>query len=1291
MKSFALPLYKTSIFALTITLLLLPLWAQQRPVGQIVGLVHDAQGALVTDCDVKLEDQATGAQRTTRAGSDGAFVFLNLQPGTYKVTVSANGFRTALYKDIKVDAARTTDLTATLEVGDVGETVQVIGGAEVLERSSTTIEATVRGEAIRSMPLNNRDTLDFVTLLPGAQHGGTARQSTFLGLPKGAINITMDGVNVQDNTLKSAFGGGMFTSIRPRIDAVEEVSIATAANGANQTGDGAVQIQFATRRGTNDYHGLVFWDHRNDALNANTWVNNVRAQPRQRNLLNVFGGNVGGPIWKNKIFFFFNYEEFRLPESRPRENTILTQEASQGIFRYRAANGGEQVRNLLNIAGNAGAPSTIDPTVGNMLNQINGARGNGAISNFDLFRERYRFDAPSSSLRRFPTLRLDYQINEKFHWHGVWHYNYFTAFPDTLNSMDPTFPGIGTPAGQYSNRYAVSTALQWIVSPTITNEVRFGLQGSPLQFSPESNPSIYPDGLRLVWPLTLTSLHVRPGTSATTIGLPSSRNAPLYSFQDNLSMLRGKHTLSFGGGFNILTGIDNSLGGGGIPTLNFGIITGDPIAAAFNDSQASLPGISTQDLTNARALYALLTGRISSISGTRNVSELTNQYSQDALVQRTKASGFSLYFQDSWRVSQNLTLNYGLGWQFQGAAYNTNGIYTSPSYEDLWGVSGVGNIFMPGTLAGNANPQIGLRPKGAYGRDYNNPAPSFGFSWSPGSENSFIKRIFGGEGKSVIRGGYSIAYTREGNNHFSQFAGGSPGLTQAISLNGGSDFPAGTVLLRNPLPAFKQNPQSFAFPAPQSLFTFSTQALRAYDPKLTTPYVQSWSFGLQRELDQKTALEIRYVGNHGTKLWRSYNINEVNIFENGFVNEFKNAQRNLALYRAANPNCGQQGQPPCRFDNRGLAGQVPLPIFQAAFGARGISQPALPAGSGFTNGAFITQLDQGQAGALANDLARQAAYLCRLTGNRLAACAARGFNEGGPYAPNFFQVNPDFAGSSVELLTNGSSSTYNGVQIELRRRLSSGLTMDAHYTFSKSLTDLFADSATSTSNFHTLRNTGLNKGPSPWDIRHTFIARWAYELPFGPGRKWRTNNSVVDKVIEGWGLLGIMRLQSGRVFRLTSGRNTVNTSDSGVILNGVTADQLQEMMNVRKEGDSRDIFFVQDDLIGSDGRSNRSILNVPTTPGELGAFVHLYGPRFVKPDLTLSKKTRVSEKVTVEFWAEFFNSFNYQNFLIGAPGGAAITHSIDSTTFGRTTDFFNDLGNQDPGPRMIQFRLRIAF
>ncbi len=920
--------------------------AQVRPVGQLTGIVQDPAGAVVPGAEVKLQDEATGAVQTQKTGPNGAFTFVNLLVGTYRISVSMPGFKTAVLSGLKVDAGRTTSVVVTLQVGEIAEAVEVVGGTEVLERTSTTIETTVRGDTIRRLPLNNRDTLDFTLLMPGAQQGGTARQSTFLGLPKGAINITMDGVNIQDNLLKSAFGGGMFTIVRPRLDAVEEVTVKTAGVGADAAGEGAVQIQFVTRRGTNQYRGTLFWDHRNDALNANTWFNNVLGLRKPRNLLNVFGGNVGGPIWKDKIFFFFNYEEFRLPESRPRENLILTQEAAQGIFRYRGTDGVVRAVNLLDVARAAGFPSTIDPTVGDMLRQIDAARARGAISSFDLFRERYRFEAPSMQVRRFPTLRMDYHITDKLRWHGVWHYNFFSSFPDTLNSMDPTFPGIGKAAGQYSNRFSVTTALQWTVTPTVNYEFRFGVQGAPVQFFPESGPEIYPAGLRILWPLGLQSLHARPGAAGTSRALPSSRNTPVYNLQNTMSLVRGKHSWVFGSTFTRIGFIDNSFGGAGVPTVSFGVVSGDPVASALREG---LPNISTTDLPNALALYALLTGRISGISGSRNVDERAKQYVHLApLVQRARQDEFSFYVMDSWRVTPELTLNYGLRWEFQGAAINTNDIYTSPRMEDLWGISGVGRLFQPGVLRGIVDPQIEQRSRNVYNRDYINPAPSFGLAWNPRFENPVLRFLFGSERSSVFRGSYSIAYTREGLSHFTTFAGGNPGLTQSISLTAGVDFPIGGLLLRDRLPAFREDPTSFSFPTPLSRFTFVAGDFFAFDPNIRTPYVQSWSFGWQRELGRDMALEIRYVGNRGTKLWRGLNLNEVNIFENGFLQEFLNAQRNLAISRA-------QGRG-ARFDNQGLPGQVPLPIFEAAFGARG-RQPALPLTSGFGNATFITWLD----------------------------------------------------------------------------------------------------------------------------------------------------------------------------------------------------------------------------------------------------------------------------------------------------------------------------------------------
>ncbi len=1277
--------------ALIVLLSTLVASAQVRTVGQIVGVVEDPTGALVPGAKLTLVEESTDLTQTKTSAEDGRFVFVDLPNGTYRLSATSQGFRTAVYPGIKVDVGRTTNVSVKLEVGSVTQEVVVQAGANILQTTATAIESTVTGPTLRSLPLNNRDVLDFVLLMPGAQQGGSGRQSTFLGLPKGAINITMDGINIQDNLLKSAFGGGMFTIIRPKLDNVEEISVTSASPGADAAGEGAVQIKFVTRRGTNDWHGGGFWYHRNDALNANTWFNNaaIPSIRRPRNLLNQYGFNVGGPIRKDKLFFFFSFEDFRLPEARTRVNTLLTPEAASGIFRYRGTDGVFRTPNLLAIAAANGLPSTIDPTVNGMLSKINDARARGSASSFDLFRDRLRWDAPSAQRRWFPSLRVDYHITDKIRWNFVGNWNHFDSLPDTLNSLDPAFPGLGGSAGQYSRRWSASTAVNWLIRPNLTYEFRLGRQRAPVKFFPESTADVqYPNGYRLLWPLGLQSLDVRPGAAGITRGLFSNRDTPTINGGNNLGWVRSKHTFNFGTTVSVYTHWDSSAGGFGVPSVNLGMVAADPAAAAFSSN--NLPAISTTDVGDARNLYALLTGRISSISGSRNVDDVSKRYiDRAALTVRNRQNEFGVYFSDSWRAHSTLTVNYGLRWEYQGPPSNENGIYTSPTFADLWGQSGVENLFKPGALAGTAAPQIGQRSRDFYNRSWRNFAPSLGLAWAPSSDNTLWKTIFGGAGKSVFRTGYSIAYTRDGLAHHTQFAGGSPGLTQSIFLSPGDPgFQPGGLLLNSPLPSLRTFPTSFTFPTAQSLFTFSGNSLFSIDPNLKTPYVQSWTFGIQRELTPSTVLEVRYVGNHGTRLWRGLNLNEVNIFENGFLQEFKLATQNLDLNRSG--GCG------VRFDPRPGCSTNALPILSAAFGSLG-PMAALSLASGFGNGSLITSLDQGQAGAFANSLASNSTFLCRLVGSRLQACADRTPGlPAGLFPANFFQVNPDAANAGIFLLSNGSSSTYNGLQVEVRRRMAHGLMVTGNYTWSKSLSNLFADSASSSASFTTLRNRGLDKGPSPWDLRHVVRAYWIYEMPFGPGRKWSTGNRVLNKMMEGWEFLGVAAIQSGRVFKLTSGRATVTQFDSGVVLKGIDWNQLQDFTHVVKPSGTPGkstgfVNFIDPQLIGSDGRSNRSLLDVPQTPGEFGSFVYLHGPRFVKPDLTLAKKTRVTEKVNVEFRAEFFNAFNYQNFLVGDPGGAGVTHSIDSTTFGQTSTIFNDLGNQDPGPRMVQFVLRINF
>src|ERR1051326_4630362 len=330
----------------------LPAFGQVSTTGSIAGTVTDAQGAVVINATVTSKNKATGKETTAQTNDNGSYKIPVVEaPGVYTITVQAtSGFKTANITDVKVDVGTPATVNVVLEVGSAQETVTVVGGGELLQTQTATIGTTLTGRQITDLPTASRDALDLVLALPGTTTVGRPRQSSVNGLPKGALNITMDGVNVQDNLLKS--NDGFFTYIRPRTDAISEVTVSTTTPGSESSSEGAVQIKFVTQGGGNDYHGGLYWYHRNPALNANYWFSNrdsapdpvTHKAPQARILLNQPGGKVGGPIsipklfnGKDKAFFFVNYEEYRLPEKTFRTRNILSPEAQSGIFRFNAA------------------------------------------------------------------------------------------------------------------------------------------------------------------------------------------------------------------------------------------------------------------------------------------------------------------------------------------------------------------------------------------------------------------------------------------------------------------------------------------------------------------------------------------------------------------------------------------------------------------------------------------------------------------------------------------------------------------------------------------------------------------------------------------------------------------------------------------------------------------------------------------------------------------------------------------------------------------------------------------
>ncbi|HEX5875474.1 MAG TPA: TonB-dependent receptor [Pyrinomonadaceae bacterium] len=1313
---------KRSVIAIALLLLLSApaIMAQSGSTGSIAGTISDPTGAVVSGAAITIKNTATNQEFTTTSADNGTFNVPALISGFYSVTVAAPGFKTAVLQNVKVDVGTPSSVNVALEVGTPTETVQVVGvGGELIQTQNATVGTTITGRQIIEQPQASRDALDLVTLLPGVQTTGRPRTSTVNGLPKGALNITLDGVDVQDNLISS--NDGFFTFVRPRIDAIGEVNVSTAAPGAESAGDGAVQIKFVTRGGTNDLSGSLYWYHREPYLTANYFFNNQTLAPtyfgkapKNRILLNQYGGRVGGPIripklfdGRDKAFFFVNYEEFRLPEQQLRQRTILNPLAQTGVF---TTTSGAQV-NVLNLAAANGFTSTVDPTIAALLGDIRASTSlqGGSILPIpgDLNREQFNFVGQGGQDRYFTTVRLDFNLTSNHALSNVWNYQEFGGKPvDFLNFTDPAFPGFPNSAGQNSQRWTNATSLRSTLTPNLINEARFGMLGGQSNFGP-----IGPDqfanqgGFDLnFFALGITdasAVQAFPQRFNRAFGVnfgSSKRNTPSFEFSDALTWVKGKHTFNFGGNYNLIKTFSDSVQNV-VGNVNFGIAEGDPAEDLF--TTANFPGASATDLATAGQLYATLTGRVNAIDRTAflNDGKYTLFGSQ---ILKFRQPQFAFFAQDSWRFRPNVTMNFGVRWEPQQPVVSENENFAKVTFEGLYGESGVGNLFKPGTLTGTTSQ---LTPLGVgeklYDTDWNNFAPSASIAWSPNFTSGWRHRLFGDTGQSVIRAGYSVAFVREGIGNITQVVSANPGgtltLTSDVDLG---NLPIGT-LFRNPADL---TPPSFEDTPTYPIEVQPGDGIGGFDPNLKTGLVHSWNFGVQREIFKDTVVEARYVGTRGRNLWRRFGLNEVNLVENGFLNEFRQAQLNLAANQAAG-----RGNTYAFFGAG--TGTQPLPIMLGFFtgSSANANSAAAYAGVGqFTNTTRLTQLNPNFANPVAFATALQNTFL----GNGVAA----GLPE------NFFVVNPTIGliggVQGVTLTTNDVNTWYDAMQLEIRRRLSGGLLLQASYTWSKSLSNLYASSQSSLGQPLTLRgeNEALEKYRAPQDLTHSFKANWIYELPFGRGRWFGGGASgLTNHLIGGWEWHGTARVQSGRPFAL-----------GNVQLVGMDAKELQQAVDARKLPNKTVIWLPEDIILNTRRAFSVSAtgagfgaLGAPTGryiapansngclqafPGQCGfANLVLEGPRFVRSDMSLVKKIQFDERRNIEFRVEMLNVFNNINFLVGGSSAvdaaaipannlALLAPNFSGAAFGTITTAYQDISTtNDPGGRPVQFVFRFNF
>ena len=464
------------------------------------GIVIDQQDAVLAGVTVIVKNNATGVSLAPGVTNRiGLFAVAALDPGTYTVTFSLPGFKTAVVSDVRIVTATPADLKVTLETGPVTETVSVHARSSIIQTQSTTIASTLYSDQIRNLPLNTRDALNFVTLLPGVDTGQThvQRNMTFIsGLPMSAILVTIDGIQTQSPLAKSM--DGFWSLISPNIDAMEEVTVSTATPGAEASGQGAIQIRFTTKSGTEKYAGSFFETWRHPVLYANTFFNKVNRLPVNHIILNDYGGNVGGPIalpgldGGKKAFFFTNFDELRQASELSRRRTILTPSARTGLFSYTSGGAVREV-NVLALAAQNGQLASPDPTIARLLAEIAAATTTtgSTAPNADNNTSTYTWNSPDDLLRRHWTSRVDLALSPAHRLSGIYNFNKYARVPDTLTSRDPRFPGLPAYGSNTSFRNSATTTLRSTLSSSLVNEATFGAFWASNDGGPELVPAVF--------------------------------------------------------------------------------------------------------------------------------------------------------------------------------------------------------------------------------------------------------------------------------------------------------------------------------------------------------------------------------------------------------------------------------------------------------------------------------------------------------------------------------------------------------------------------------------------------------------------------------------------------------------------------------------------------------------------------------------------------------------------------------------------------------------------------------
>ncbi len=1282
----------------------------QTGTSNITGTVRDMNGSVVPGATVTAKNEATGVTSAQTTTDSGVYAFSSLPVGKYTITIEKQGFKTLQRTGNFLEVGTPLTVDAALEIGQLSETVTVQGGTEQLQTANATIGNVVEQKAIEALPLNGRNPLSLLLLEPGVvqRSSGAAGSGVHVnGARDRAYNVTIDGIEANESSVPNPVSN----LYRLTPDNVQEYKVTTNNATAEEGRNSGASISVATRSGTSEFHGTGYLFLRNEALNSNEFFANAQNTPKP--LIRMFqpGFEMGGPIRKNKTFFFGSYQYNRIDFTQPIDQTfgipiVYTQQARNGIFRYfvpdpanpLVINGTTITRNSpLLVDSSTGAllvPLCPTPTTGircirtydirsvtTNLNNIGGRTLDAAVgalinpfplpNNFSsgdgLNTAAFLWNPPTAVRGPAIAARIDHNFNanNSMFVRYLWS-DYNTLKGDPLNGRPQVFPGY-PPQGEVFRRTSnLAISYRRVISPRVVNEFTAGYGRFGFLFTQgEANPK-WPD----VPPFDFASI------SEPWINTPrTARWVTTPQVLDNLSFVHGAHVFRTGVNLRFYRHVDQRGQPGGInvtPSVTFAQSNRDPFSVA-GGGFAAAGGINTStDNVNLGGLINNLYGlpaRINQvfISNLKDnvflpfkVGDKVSLYAE-----KHNLDQYNFYFQDEWKARPNLTLNYGARWEFNPPAN------TSPQINVLVPSTPIVRTPLPATPVVNQPGAVAFVPaKHWYEGSFNGAiGPRFGLAYSPDFKSGFLHTLFGENSKSVIRLGYGIAFDTISSFQVTAAAGRVPGLVQSCTTT----FPFTTITkdcVNSPninnsvaggFPILLSPPTvqpSTLFTPPQQLRT-NAPPVTVFDPHMNLPTVHEWNIGIQRELPWGLVMQASYIGRRGERLFMAYNANQINA--DAIVPSFLIMQQNVAITG-------------CRASGTTAAG-APC----------GVAPP------------LLTQL-QTQGGLTA---AAAATFL-----NSSTTLSDLGLNAAGNFAGRIedttlgLKLRPNQQFAVITYLSNEGDSNYHAAQFTLRRRFSSGLGLTMAYTFGKSIDNQSVDpvgaasgGGLSTTNSRTpsdIRNFRNERSRSDFDRTHVLTAASVWEVPVGRGKRFLgSSHGVVNQILGGWTINSIYTFMTGEPFSVNSGGNS-STSPGGLTANAGHVSRAVVLTPIKAQLQNIP------GVVGPVLFANKNAFAVPA-PGQNGAGRNIFvASNYWNLDLGFIKMFQLTERFKVQFRMEMFNALNHPNFdnprdaSVGSPAlsSPVFAQTCCATVAPPSTQTVVQTGES---ARIIQFALKLQF